>query len=103
MKGKLLFNTATRSIVLYYKGKYYDMRNGNQMELEGKLPAMKPYDKYTMSKPEELKAPDTLSLASFPIEVIKEEGLVQFGGNFPRYFWKGFVKLIQSNTIDLNS
>lgn len=91
---KLLFNPSTKSIVLYNKGKYYDMRNGNETVIKGKLPTMHPYDRYTLSKPEAIK-PRTFPFANTTIV----DGKYQFGGNFPRYFWKGLVKLIKNNTI----
>ena len=96
---KLLFNTKTKSIVLYNKGKYYDMRNGNEMTIEGKLPTMLPYDKYTLSKPETIEGKLPTSLTSIPIDITNIDGKYQFGGYFPRYFWKGFAKLIKSIDI----
>lgn len=94
---KLLFNTSTKSIVLYDKGKYYDMRNGNEVTVEGKLPVMRPYDKYTLSKPEAVDAP--LSLAALGIDITIIDGKCQFGGNYPRYFWKGLVRLIRTTRL----
>lgn len=96
---KLLFNPSTKSIVLYNKGKYYDMRNGNETVIKGKLPAMLPYDRYTLSKPEtiENRLPTSLALPFADTTIV--DGKCQFGGNFPRYFWKGLIKLIKNNTI----
>ena len=93
---KLLFNPRTKSIVLYNKGKYYDMRNGNETVIKGKLPVMRPYDRYTLSKPEVIETkPPVLSFA----DTATIDGKYQFGGNFPRYFWKGLIKLIKNNKI----
>ena len=91
---KLLFNPSTKSIILYNKGKYYDMRNGNETVIKGKLPAMRPYDRYTLSK---LEVIGNRSLAFADTTII--DGKCPFGGNFPRYFWKGLIKLIKNNTI----
>ena len=89
---KLLFNPKTKSIVLHNKGKYYDMRNGKEITIEGKLPLLRPYSKQTMSKPE-----DTLFklaiLKTLNITLLYRNGKFQLKGNYPRYFWKGFTKL----------
>lgn len=93
---KLLFNPTTKSIVLYSKGKYYDMRNGNEITIKDKLPVMLPYNKYTLSKPEIIEG--KLPKLTSSIKVTNIDGKYQFGGNFPRYFWKGLIKLIKSHT-----
>lgn len=76
------------------------MRNGSEMTIEGKLPAMRPYDRYTLSKPETIEGKLPASLTSIKIDITNTDGKYQFGGNFPRYFWKGFAKLVQNNLIN---
>lgn len=73
------------------------MRNGSEIAVEGKLPAMLPYDRYTLSKIEDINPPS--SLTSINIDTIIVNGKCQFGGNFPRYFWKGLVKLIKTTNL----
>lgn len=96
---KALFNYPTRSVVLYSKGKYYDARNGNEMSIDSKLPQVQPFDKYTLSKPENVDIPDKSVLESLKITLEFKDGKIQFGGNYPRYFWKGFVTLIKNKVI----
>lgn len=89
---KLFFNPQTKSIVLYKDGRYFDMRNGNETVIKGRLPLLKPYTEYTLSKLEDINPPKFLS--SINVDVIHINGKCQLGGNYPRYFWKGLMKLI---------
>lgn len=89
---KLLFNPSTKSIVLYNKSRYYDMRNGNELIIKGKLPVLRPYFKETISKPEN-KMPKLSILKALKITLLHKDGKYQLKGNYPRYFWKGFAKI----------
>lgn len=93
---KVLFNPKTKSVVLYHKGGYYDTRNGGEITIDGKLPLMRPYKRYTLSKPEEIEGRMPKFIPAIKVKVIKADGKCQFGGNYPRYFWKGFAKIIKS-------
>lgn len=93
---KVFFNPKTKSVVLYHKKKYYDTRNGGEITIDGKLPVMLPYKRYTLSKPEEFKGRMPNFIPTLKVKVIKVDDKHQLGGNYPRYFWKGFAKIIKS-------
>ena len=103
--NKLLFNPVTQSIVMYCGSTYYDMRTGNPISNPGKLPKLKPYSEYTKSKFEVLNpSQESIEIDGHRFDIIQNPDNLeeyQLGGNFPRYFWKGCLKLIKDNTFGL--
>ena len=103
--SKLLFNPSTQSIVMEHNKTYYDMRTGSEIENPGKLPKLKPFSEYTKSKFEKLSPnTDKIEIGKHSIDIIasmEDRNLYQLGGKMPRYFWKGYLKLVRENKVNL--
>lgn len=100
---QLFFNHKTKTIILSNDGIFYNMQNGEKVEVKRKLPLLKPFNKEYKTK----WFPNNYNLINQTITfnedlnlyIEVQNDMYRLSGKFPYYFLKTFNKLLNNGTF----
>lgn len=110
---KLLFDHKSKTIVLQFKKEYYSMKDGKPCNKPESFSILKPFPREFKTKWIPMYKFNLLMLTLFNAEQIEYGYKICFGkstlfiifddqdnfqlcGNFPRYFFKGFLNFVKN-------